>query len=70
MNDATLVRIGRNHDRKGVMQSVEWAREAGIKQINMDLIAGLPGEGIREAAYTAKKIWNLEFGGWGIQQVY
>lgn len=60
MNDATLVRIGRNHDRKGVMQSVEWAREAGIKQINMDLIAGLPGEGIREAAYTANQILELK----------
>ncbi|MEN6324914.1 MAG: coproporphyrinogen dehydrogenase HemZ, partial [Syntrophomonas sp.] len=53
-------RIGRNHDRKGVMQSVEWAREAGIKQINMDLIAGLPGEGIREATYTASKVLELK----------
>ncbi len=59
MNDATLKRIGRNHDSKGVMQSVEWARAAGIKQINMDLIAGLPGEGLREAAYTANKILEL-----------
>lgn len=59
MNDSTLKRIGRNHDAKGVVQSVEWAREAGIKQINMDLIVGLPGEHIQENAYTAEQILRL-----------
>ncbi|MDD3267826.1 MAG: coproporphyrinogen dehydrogenase HemZ [Syntrophomonadaceae bacterium] len=59
MNDATLKRIGRNHDSKGVMQSVGWAREAGIKQINMDLIVGLPGESIREVTYTAEEILKI-----------
>lgn len=60
MNDATLIRIGRKHDAKGVVQSVEWAREAGIKKINMDLIVGLPGEGIRENTHTAEEILKLK----------
>jgi len=60
MVDATLNIIGRNHDQKGVMQSVEWAREAGIKKINMDLIVGLPGESIRENTYTAELVTKLK----------
>jgi oxygen-independent coproporphyrinogen-3 oxidase len=60
MNDSTLKLIGRNHDEKGVVQSVEWARQAGIKKINMDLIVGLPGEDIQENTYTAKKILKLK----------
>ncbi|MDD2619301.1 MAG: coproporphyrinogen dehydrogenase HemZ [Syntrophomonadaceae bacterium] len=59
MNDSTLKRIGRNHDSKGVMQSVEWARVAGIKKLNMDIIVGLPGEGSREVMYTAGKILEI-----------
>ncbi|WP_054694560.1 coproporphyrinogen dehydrogenase HemZ [Syntrophomonas palmitatica] len=60
MNDATLQKIGRKHDREGVIRSVEWVREAGIPELNMDLIVGLPGEGIRENAYTAENILALK----------
>lgn len=59
MNDFTLLQIGRNHNREGVVRSVEWAREAGIKNINMDLIVGFPGETLRENMYTAEKILLL-----------
>ncbi len=59
MNDSTLKLIGRNHDQKGVVRSIEWVREAGIKQINMDLIVGLPGETISENMSTADKILEL-----------
>lgn len=59
MNDSTLKLIGRNHDEKGVVQSVEWARQAGIEKINMDLIVGLPGEDIQGNTYTAKKVMEL-----------
>lgn len=59
MNDSTLKRIGRNHDREGVLRAVEWVRNSGIKQINMDLIVGLPGEGLRENTYTAEEILKL-----------
>ena len=60
MNDSTLKRIGRNHDQKGVLRSVEWVRTAGIKKLNMDLIVGLPGEGIPDYLYTAEKILELD----------
>ncbi|MDD2585303.1 MAG: coproporphyrinogen dehydrogenase HemZ [Syntrophomonadaceae bacterium] len=59
MNDFTLKLIGRNHDAKGVVQSVEWARKAGIKKINMDLIVGLPGEHLQENTYTVEQILKL-----------
>jgi len=59
MNDSTLQRIGRNHDREGVLRAVDWVRNCGIKQINMDLIVGLPGEGIRENTRTAEEILKL-----------
>ncbi len=59
MNDFTLLQIGRKHNQEGVVRSVEWAREAGIKNINMDLIVGFPGETLRENMYTAEKILLL-----------
>lgn len=60
MNETTLHAIGRNHDLKGVVQSLEWARKAGIKTINMDLIVGLPGEGLKENRHTAEEILRLK----------
>lgn len=59
MNDVTLTRMGRHHDSKGVVQSVIWAKEAGFRQVNMDLIVGLPGEGTREYRHTAEEILKL-----------
>lgn len=59
MNDVTLSTIGRNHNAKGVVQAVQWAREAGIPKINMDLIVGLPGEGLKEYTYTAEQIMKI-----------
>lgn len=60
MNEATLHAIGRNHNVKGVVQSLEWARKAGIKTINMDLIVGLPDEGLLENRHTAEEILRLK----------
>ena len=44
MNEATLKRVGRTHTPEMVRDCVRLAREVGIGIINMDLIAGLPGE--------------------------
>ena len=44
MHDETLVHIGRRHTRAQTEQAYALAREAGFSHINMDLIAGLPGE--------------------------
>lgn len=42
MNDRVLREIGRRHDSKQTVEAFRLARKAGFKNINMDLIAGLP----------------------------
>lgn len=44
MNPGTLRAIGRSHEPEEVAVAVQMARSAGFDFINMDLIAGLPGE--------------------------
>lgn len=59
MNDETLVKIGRAHSREGVVRSVNWARDTGFRQINMDLIVGFPDEGRQDYQHTAEEILKL-----------
>ena len=59
MNDRTLEIIGRAHTAQQVRDAYGLAREEGIGHINMDVIAGLPGETEKDFAYTmaeAKKL--------------
>ncbi|MBA4347595.1 MAG: coproporphyrinogen dehydrogenase HemZ [Clostridiales bacterium] len=44
MNDETLKRVGRSHTQDDIVRVFDLAREIGFASINMDLIAGLPGE--------------------------
>ncbi len=44
LNDAVLETIGRNHTVEQFYSAYNIARDVGIKCINTDLIAGLPGE--------------------------
>lgn len=44
MHDGTLLAIGRRHTRAQAEAAYAQAREMGFGNINMDLIAGLPGE--------------------------
>lgn len=44
MSDEVLRRIGRKHDAAAVIRAYEDARAAGFSAVNMDLIAGLPGD--------------------------
>lgn len=46
MHDETLERIGRRHTRAQTEDAYALARKAGFHHINMDLIAGLPGENL------------------------
>ena len=52
MVDRTLRVIGRAHTASQVEQAYAMAREAGIRHINMDVIAALPGEDTRDFAVT------------------
>lgn len=48
MQDKTLQRIGRLHTAEQVREIFLLARECGFSNINMDLIAGLPGETVHD----------------------
>ncbi len=52
MNDDTLRIIGRAHTAQQVVEAYAMARQAGIHHINMDVIAGLPGETVTDFART------------------
>lgn len=43
-NDEVLKNIGRNHTAKDTRDAFKLARELGFNNINMDIIAGLPGD--------------------------
>lgn len=43
-DDELLKKIGRIHDTKQVLQSIDDARKAGFSNISIDLIFGLPGQ--------------------------
>ena len=43
-SDRTLARIGRGHTSSDTLRAYHLAREMGFEDINMDLIAALPGE--------------------------
>lgn len=59
MNDKTLKLIGRGHDSKEVIDKYELARSMGFDNINVDLIVGLPGEGLEEVRHTCKEVLKL-----------
>lgn len=59
MNDETLKIIGRRHSVAQVKEAYSLARSMGFNNINMDIIMGLPGEGIREVENTLAQIKEL-----------
>ena len=59
MNDETLKIIGRGHNSKDVIEKFNLARSMGFNDINMDMIIGLPGEGIKEVIHTKEEILKL-----------
>ena len=59
MNDRTLQVIGRAHTAQQVRDAYALAREEGIPHINMDVIAGLPGENEADFARTMEEAVRL-----------
>ena len=62
MSDEVLRRIGRSHDVKQIYEAYEAAQKAGFKVINMDLIAGLPGDTEAGFLSSVRKVIELEPG--------
>jgi coproporphyrinogen dehydrogenase HemZ len=59
MNQRTLDLIGRKHTVEQIHEAYQMAREEGFQNINMDLIVGLPDEGIDAVRYTMEEITRL-----------
>ena len=59
MNDETLSIIGRNHSALQTEEAFLLARELGFEDINMDVIAGLPGETPAHFEHTMERILAL-----------
>ena len=60
MNQETLHRIGRAHSPELIIKAFKDARKAGFDNINMDIIAGLPGERLGDMAHTLDEVLALE----------
>ena len=59
MNQSTLDLIGRRHSVEMVKEKFFMARELGFDNINMDLIMGLPQEGMEEVCHTLCEVKAL-----------
>lgn len=59
MNQATLDLIGRKHTVEETVAAFGLARDMGFDDINMDLIVGLPGEGMAEVEHTMQELAKL-----------
>lgn len=59
MNQVTLDIIGRKHTVEQTIEMYQLARTVGFDNINMDLIVGLPGEGMEEVRHTLEEIGKL-----------
>lgn len=60
MHDDTLRRIGRHHTTADVYKAFQMAREAGFRDINMDLIAGLPKEDEQALLGSVRAVLDLD----------
>lgn len=58
-NDATLARIGRAHTGEDTLRAYALARSLGFDDINMDLIAALPGERAEDFERTLDTVLRL-----------
>ncbi len=60
MNKETLKLIGRQHSPEDIENAFFMAKEVGFKTINMDIILGLPNEGLDEVRNTLETIKKLD----------
>ena len=60
LNDDILKEIGRNHTTEQFFRAYEIAKASGIRDINVDLIAGLPGDDFKNFSATLDKVVSLD----------
>lgn len=59
MNEETMHIIGRRHTPEDICRAMYLARECGIENVNMDIIAGLPGETLEMFKNTVERVEDL-----------
>ncbi len=59
-NEHELRLLGRIHTLDDVLKSVEFARLAGLRNLNLDLIYGLPGQSLAEWRHTLQVALSLD----------
>jgi len=59
MDDRVLELIGRRHTAQDIIRALEMVREVGGFDVNMDLIAGLPGDSAEGFQDTVEKVLAL-----------
>jgi oxygen-independent coproporphyrinogen-3 oxidase len=59
LNDDILREIGRRHTVEEFFRAFEMAKEIGFRDINVDLIAGLPGDDFKNFSETVDRIIEL-----------
>lgn len=60
MNPKTLEKIGRKHTPREIEEAVEMVDKVKIPCLNMDMIIGLPGEGVEDWENTLGKILSFK----------
>ncbi len=60
LSDDILKEIGRHHTSEQFFEAYRLAKESGIRDINVDLIAGLPGDDFKNFSETIDKVIELE----------
>lgn len=59
-NDAILKSIGRIHNYQQFLKTYNWAVEAEFKNINIDLMLGLPGQTVKDLKDSLENVINLK----------
>ena len=60
MCSRTLELVGRSHSPQEIVRAYHDAGELGFDSINMDVIAGLPGENLEDVKHTLEEIKKLD----------
>ena len=60
LDDLMLKKLGRIHTTQGAIDAYRWAREAGLDNINLDFIYGLPGQDIEHFSGVLDKLLALD----------
>lgn len=60
MNDALLRKIGRIHTVQDVREGMRLVREAGFRNLNLDLMFGLPGQSLSDWQESLKEAVKLD----------